>query len=149
MNLFLKFKTRNRQEVLDFELGNLVFPREDNVMAPIISRAGVWEKEEVDWLKANVTEGSVCLNIGSNVGYFAIQMARLTGPNGFVYAVEPNPEVIPFLKLNIENSGFKNVKVFKKAAGDKDGLKKLYLNRRNYGDSRMFDPRKTSGGVTI
>lgn len=142
----VKRKNRAQQQVFDSELGELVFPKEDTVMAPFISRDGIWEKEEVNWLKEHVTRGSVCLNIGSNVGYFALQMAKLTGPQGFVYAVEPNRDVLPFLEINVKNSGYKNIEVIKKAAGDKKGIKKLYLNRVNFGDSRMFDPRSTLGG---
>jgi FkbM family methyltransferase len=142
----IKRKIGAQVKVFDSELGDLLFPKEDTVMVPIISRDGIWEKEEVDWLKEHVTKGSVCLNIGSNVGYFALQMAKLTGPEGFVYAVEPNRDVLPFLKLNVKNSGYKNVKVIKKAASNKGGVRKLYLNRVNFGDSRLFDPRSTLGG---
>jgi FkbM family methyltransferase len=146
IDLILNLKTANQQVVLDSELGELLFPKADKVMAPFISRDGIWEKEEVDWLKEHVAEGSVCINVGANVGYFALQMARLTGPHGFVYAFEPNREVLPFLKKNISNSEFRNIRVFSKAASNQRGLRKLYLNRVNYGDSRMFDPRSTLGG---
>jgi hypothetical protein len=60
------------------------------VMAPIINRDGIWEKNEVKWLKENVRPCDSCINVGANVEYFAILMSQLTGKQGSVFAFEAN-----------------------------------------------------------
>lgn len=140
------FRRIKSQEVFDSQIGKLYFPLEDKVMAPIIRAHGIWESDEVNWLKENVKPGFTCLNVGANVGYFACWMSRLTEATGKVIAVEPNPELIPLLKKNISNSQFKNVRILKAAAGEETTTTNLYFNRTNFGDSRVWDPRKTNGG---
>jgi FkbM family methyltransferase len=73
-------------------------------------------------------------------------MARLTGESGSVFAFEPNPEVARCFKKNVSTRGLKNINFKQIAIGDKNGFKTLYLNRRNYGDSRTFNPMRTIVG---
>jgi FkbM family methyltransferase len=63
-----------------------------------------------------------------------------------VIAIEPNPELIYFLRRNIKYGASKNVQVFPVAMGAHEGTLDLYQNFANCGDSRVFDPRLTSGG---
>jgi FkbM family methyltransferase len=137
---------RGIQRVMDNELGYLLFPRGDNVMAPTIAATGVWEPQELKWLKERVHQGDTCLNIGANVGYFASWMSRLVGPTGRVIAIEPNPEILPLLRANLASCAFANVDVVECAAGTQEGTLTLWLNEENFGDSRVFDPRLTDGG---
>jgi len=134
------------QIVFDKDLGELYFPAGDRAMAPIINRDGIWEKNEVKWLKDNVRPGDSCINVGANVGYFAILMSQLTGKQGSVSAFEPNPEVIPFFNQNLEDRKIENVKLYEYAAGNRNGRQIMYLNRKNFGDSRMYNPKSTKGG---
>ena len=139
-------KPRNFQSVTDNQLGEIFFPAGDNVMLPEIQSNGTWEENEINWLKQNVSPGDHCLNVGANVGYFSIWLGKLAGKNGTVTAFEPNPKLIPLFNLNIQNSKLKNVTLHKVAVGNRNGFQWLFLNEKNFGDSRMFDPRITSGG---
>ena len=139
-------KSKVLQSVIDDALGEIYFPAGDNVMAPTIAATGMWEEKEINWLKSNVSNGNHCINVGANVGYFSIWLGKLAGPRGSVVSFEPNPELMPAFKLNIRNSKLKNIKLIKAAVGNRTGFQWLFLNQKNYGDSRMFDPRITSGG---
>jgi FkbM family methyltransferase len=70
----------------------------------------------------------------------------LVGESGRVTAFELNPNLIPFFNVNIQNSKLKNIKLRQVAVGNRSGFQWLFLNEKNFGDSRMFDPRITSGG---
>ena len=134
---------KNRYRIVQDEiLGPIYFPENDSVIAPHIEKFGVWEPLEVKWIHENVKSGMTCLNVGANVGYFTIHMAKLVGETGKVHSVEPNSEVRKYLKLNIQKRILSNVSIYKFAAGERNSLGVIYLNQRNYGDSRMFDPRK-------
>jgi FkbM family methyltransferase len=139
---------QKKREVHDDKLGKLYFPKNDNVMAPSIAVNGNWEPREIQWLEKNVKLESRCLNVGANIGYFTILMSLLSGPNGIVFAFEPNPDLKWFLNKNIKMRAFKNIQVFYLAAGEKNSSEFFYKNRNNFGDGRMFDPRITSGGGT-
>jgi FkbM family methyltransferase len=139
-------KPKSVKSVIDNQLGELIFPAGDNVMAPTIHLDGTWEENEIDWLKKNVSPGDHCINVGANVGYFSIWLGKLVGENGSVTAFEPNPNLIPFFIANIQNSKLKNIKLRHAAVGNRSGFQWLFLNEKNFGDSRMFDPRITSGG---
>jgi FkbM family methyltransferase len=139
-------KPRLFQTVIDNTLGEIFFPACDNVMAPSIHSVGTWEESEIKWLKENVSPGDQCINVGANVGYFSIWLGKLVGENGSVTSFEPNPNLIPFFEANIQNSKLKNIKLHQVAVGNRSGFQWLFLNEKNFGDSRMFDPRITSGG---
>jgi FkbM family methyltransferase len=139
-------KSRLIQTVIDNELGQIIFPAGDNVMAPTINSIGTWEENEINWLKKNVSLGDRCINVGANVGYFSIWLRKLAGKDGSVIAFEPNPRLAPIFNLNISNSNLENVRLYRAAVGNQKGFQWLYLNEKNFGDSRMFDPRITIGG---
>jgi FkbM family methyltransferase len=73
-------------------------------------------------------------------------MSRLCLEQGRVWAVEPNPTLIPLLEENIEARNLKNVTLLPVAAGAENGEASLFQNEWNFGDSRVFDPRMTDGG---
>lgn len=134
------------QSVFDQELGEVFFPISDVVMSKEIQRTGIWEENECNWLRQNIVPGDICLNIGANVGYFSMLIAQLTGEKGLVFAFEPNPEVARCFKKNLSHRNYQNINFQKIAIGDRNGLQILYLNKKNYGDSRTFNPMKTNVG---
>ena len=130
----------------DRDLGDISFPVGDQIIAPFIEEHHTYISSEIEWLEQHVFAGSNCLNVGANVGYFALWMSRLCLEQGRVWAVEPNPTLIPLLKENLEARNLKNVTVLPVAAGAENGQVSLFQNEWNFGDSRVFDPRMTDGG---
>lgn len=53
--------------------------------------------------------GMRVVNVGANIGYFAMLAARLVGERGHVIAVEPNSENCRLIALAIEENGFRHV----------------------------------------
>ena len=134
------------QSVKDTFLGKLYFPKDDNVIAPNIKKNGCWEPSEIDWLKKVVKPGSTCINVGANVGYFVCWMSHLSGPKGKVIGIEPNPELWESLKANCGINSVSEIQIIAAAAGNQNDSVKLFLNRKNYGDSRIFNPKISEKG---
>lgn len=132
--------------MVDVDLGPLWFPADDAVMSDWIEGYGCWDKLTGDWLTEEIFPGATCLNIGANVGYFTCVMSRLVGAAGRVIAVEPRRDLVTLLKLNIKSAALPNVKVHNLAATSTRQKVDLYINPRNAGDNRVFDPRQTTGG---
>jgi len=69
---------------------------------------GAYEPIEADVLRAHLTPDSDFLDIGANIGAFAIPLAGFARR---VIAVEASPAVLPFLRRNVELSGKTNVEI--------------------------------------
>ncbi len=66
-------------------------------------------------------KGMTCIDIGSNIGYYALLEAKAVGKNGNVIAIEPSPKNFEYLKRNVELGNIQNIKLYNLAVGDKDG----------------------------
>lgn len=71
--------------------------------------------EYVYHLPRLVRTGDVCIDIGANLGYYARTMARLAGPAGKLYAVEPVEPIRRVLERNLRRCP--NVKILPYALG--------------------------------
>ncbi len=68
-----------------------------------------FEKELISKTLSYVDKGSTVLDIGANIGRWAIPISRKIGAKGHVHAFEPNKESFSFLKNRIRS--FKNVSI--------------------------------------
>lgn len=66
-----------------------------------------------------VRAGDVSIDIGANLGYYARTLARLVGPAGRVYAVEPVPPILRVLRRNLRRCP--NVEILPYALGREEG----------------------------
>jgi FkbM family methyltransferase len=56
----------------------------------VLLEQGRWFEREVEFLHRLVTPGMIALDVGANVGVYALPFGRLAGPAGQVYAYEPS-----------------------------------------------------------
>jgi FkbM family methyltransferase len=67
---------------------------------------GYWEIWLTRLIARAVRPGMACVDVGANLGYYALLMADLAGPQGRVLAVEPNPGMARLLQANLDVNGF-------------------------------------------
>ncbi len=60
--------------------------------------------------------GNVVLDLGANIGYYAVMEAKKIGNQGKIYAIEPDPRNIEFLKKNISLNNMVNIFEFEQGA---------------------------------
>ncbi|WP_299290926.1 FkbM family methyltransferase [Nitrosopumilus sp.] len=72
-------------------------------------------------------DGMICLDIGSNIGYYALLESKLVGEKGKIIAIEPSPDNVKYLKRNLDLQNITNVEVSNFAAGEKDGTLKFLI----------------------
>lgn len=87
---------------------------------------GIREPTATKILKKEVQKGMYVLDIGANVGYYALMEAKIVKPHGHIWAVEPSPENAWFLERNITINGLDNITIHKVAIGDEIGT--IYLD---------------------
>ena len=97
-----------------------------------LSTNGVFEPYTTQVIKQNISGGDIVIDIGANIGYFTLIMAKGIRENGKVFSFEPEPKNFELLKKNVEINNYSNVILEKKAIGNKTGTTKLYLaDRKN------------------
>lgn len=78
-------------------------------------------------VKKLVKPGMNVINIGANIGYFTLLLARQVGPKGKIFSFEPTATTAKFLQKNIDANGYKNVEVHIKAVLNKNGISDFWV----------------------
>ena len=92
---------------------------------------------ELDFLRAHSPRGGVFVDVGANVGTYALALARHVGAQGKVIAIEPHPVTHARLKFNREASGAVQVTLVAAAAGPADGELLIETDGDNLGASHI------------
>jgi FkbM family methyltransferase len=79
-----------------------------------------------------VRVGATVYDIGANVGLFSTRLLRWVGRDGWLYALEPNPICVYFLRANLERVGARNFTILPVAASSRRGECAFTVN---YGSS--------------
>jgi FkbM family methyltransferase len=72
-------------------------------------------------LQKVLMSGMVCLDIGSNIGYYAVLERMSVGENGKVLAIEPSPIAYSYLNKNISLNHL-DIQTFELAISDNNGF---------------------------
>ena len=93
--------------------------------------------EELDFLRAHTPDGGVFVDVGANVGTYAMVLARHVGAGGKVIAIEPHPITHARLAFNRAASDFAPVVLVAAAAGPSDGELMIETDGDNLGASHI------------
>ena len=96
-----------------------------------------YNREELDFLRANVASGGTFVDLGANVGTYALVMAHHVGAGGKVIAVEPHPVIHARLAFNRNASAADQVKLVAAAVGPADGKLLIETDGDNLGASHV------------
>ena len=108
----------------------------------------IYDPSVCDYLRQRVRPGDTCLNVGANVGIYTLLLARWSGPNGQVYAFEPNPAVRAILEDNVRRNGCAAyVDISNQAVGDEPGEAAFFAEGVT-GIGRLGRPHPASGGAS-
>src|ERR1700744_4590308 len=105
--------------------------------------------EELDFLRANAPPGGVFVDVGANVGTYAMVLARHVGAGGSVIAIEPHPVTHARLAFNRAASGFTWVTLVAAAAGPSDGELMIETDGDNLGASHIVSGERTGNAIKV
>ena len=105
--------------------------------------------EELDFLRAHVPTGGVFVDVGANVGTYALALSHHVGPRGKVIAIEPHPVTHARLAFNSAASGYAQVKLVAAAAGPSDGELLIETDGDNLGASHIASGKASSKAIRV
>jgi FkbM family methyltransferase len=108
-----------------------------------------YNREELDFLRANLAPGGVFVDIGANVGTYALTLARDVGPRGMVIAVEPHPVIRARLAFNRAASGHVQVRLVAAAAAEADGEVMIETDSDNLGASHVVTGKASASAFKV
>lgn len=104
-----------------------------------LSLNGIYEIDQTNLIKKLVKEGDCVMDIGANIGYYALILARSVGPKGKVFCFEPDKTNFSILSQNIKNNNYSDrVVLYNDAVSDSNENIKLYISETNRGDHRIY-----------
>jgi len=125
MRKMVGIKSRVKRNIFDFKMYLDVY---DKGLSNQLIKYRQREMDHKFLLDKILTPGSVVLDIGANIGYYALMELNLIGPTGHLIAVEPSPWNVDLLQANLDlNDKHGNVRVVTGAISSSNGTDTFHL----------------------
>ena len=97
------------------------------------------QKFEMDLFRRVIRAGDVVVDVGTNIGSYALVASRLVGEKGKVFAFEPVPSTYRLLMQNIHLNGFTNIQAEPCAVTNWNGHTLLYVDDELPTEAALFN----------
>lgn len=125
--------------------GVMLFPRSDMYIGRSLELYGEWADGEIVLFSNILKPGDNVVEAGANIGTHTLPLARLVGPGGKVWALEPQQLVYQILCANLALNEIENVEPLHAAAGTVSG--NTLIPRVGYGTNINFGAISTGAGT--
>ncbi|MEO8349444.1 MAG: FkbM family methyltransferase [Acidobacteriota bacterium] len=104
---------------------------------------GRYEPSEIAYARSVVGRGDFVLDVGANIGFFALHLASMVGPTGHVYAYEPLDQNAALLEMSVRENGLEErVTIYRHAVGAEPGEAEIVF-------LSLEDGAQNSGGAYL
>jgi FkbM family methyltransferase len=124
-------------DVLRFGARMRLYPYNNVCEKRILFTPQFFDAQELALLHSRMHDNFVFLDIGANIGGYALFAAAHAGQGARILAIEPQRDVFERLVYNIRQNPFATVKALDCAVADIDGEITLFVNPRNRGQTSM------------
>ena len=114
-----------------------LFPYNNVCEKRILFTPQYFDAEERAVIEARMKDGFHFVDIGANIGGYALFVAGIAGQSARILALEPQPNIFERLAYNIGLNPFGTVKAIACAVADKDGELTLFVDKNNSGESSV------------
>lgn len=110
-----------------------------------LTKYGIYSPEQTSFVKGLVKSDHVCLDIGANIGYFTLVMAKQAKQ---VHAFEPEPRNFDILQKNMALNNVQNATLYNSAvSSEASGRATLHLCGMNRGMHRLYQSHWCNEGT--
>ncbi|HRJ68504.1 MAG TPA: FkbM family methyltransferase [Beijerinckiaceae bacterium] len=96
-----------------------------------------FDEIERDLIAQRIRPGFCFVDVGANIGGYALFVAAQAGQGARILAIEPQPEIFRRLMANIGFNPFGTVKAMDCAVADSEGEVTLFIDAENQGESSL------------
>ena len=110
-------------------LGSKMYLIKDDVgLSKQLRESGIREPASTKVIQSIIKPDWVCIDIGANLGYYALLEAKHCK---FVYAIEPVKTSFETLNKSIKLNGYENIKAYNLAISNQNGTQDIIISHRN------------------
>lgn len=128
--------------VAQCKYGPMMYLKQDMYIGRSLEVYGEWYEAELSLLRQAIKPGNTIVDIGANIGTHTVAFARMTGPQGFVLAFEPQTLLHGILSANLRMNDLHWTRAYNRAVGRAHGVLKIpYSNpvqEQNFGGFNAF-----------
>ncbi len=122
----------------------VVVPDSLDLITPyVLQEQGDWFEDEIKFLRRLVQPGQTVMDIGANVGVYALSLARRVGPTGQVWAFEPASATAELLAASITANGITWLQLQRQALSDHTGT--AWLQTHGQSELNSLGPEQGPG----
>ncbi|MFM2588598.1 FkbM family methyltransferase [Vibrio sp. TBV020] len=126
------------------------YSKDDHIYRTIVNTKSFYEVELLEYIikvmKNRAPESIVCVDVGANIGNHSVFLGSFISEH--VVAVEPNPDVLPLLKCNLEINAISHT-LFPVALGESEGFGELTIPLdENIGSARLNELEQGTVPIT-
>jgi FkbM family methyltransferase len=87
--------------------------------------------QDIYFLEKLIRRGDYCIDVGAHLGYFTLELSRLAGSNGHVYAIEPMSKFFDTLTMLVKDRKPDNITLFQYAMGGESEFVEMGIPKVN------------------
>lgn len=123
-----KIRARSSVIVREIEGSRMALDLRDVGISRELALKGVHEANSTQQFRNEIKPGMTVVEVGANIGYYALIEARIIGSAGRIYAFEPSPDNFVSLERNLALNGADAItEAHQMAVGAESGTSTLYM----------------------
>jgi len=118
--------------------------RQNKIETALLSGKDNYDIDNFSVISAFVRPGSVCFDIGANIGVYTVVMGKISGDKGFVHSFEPVPHIRSKLLANVSVNSHKSLCINDFALGKEETSLEMFQVKDNQyrGGTSTFIPNE-------
>jgi FkbM family methyltransferase len=118
------------------EIKVVAYPRVATCQSLFVT--GYYEPNDLYLLKTLLKPGMVFIDIGANIGLYALFASKLVGNDGTVIAIEPSERDMERLRANVELNNGRSIKLRQTAISNSSGERELLIAEEEHSGQNTF-----------
>lgn len=98
----------------------------------------LYDWQETDFLRKNLKDGDIFLDLGAHIGFYSFMASRFVGNNGKVISIEADPVSFKRFKNNVDINNIKNINLILAGVSDEKGIFRLSFHKKNRGQNSFL-----------
>lgn len=133
---------QNGKVQIDFRMDlDEAFPADRHILNALVHQSSY--EPEIAWLLMRALRpGDFVIDVGANVGFFTLMMAKLVGKEGHVLTVEPGADNFAKLVVNLQMNLTGPITLDNRVLSDREEIVKFYSSADDSGGHAMWPPSR-------